>query len=113
MSQEVRKIKDEMVSEPPDSMCAAATEVLLCTKTESEAEIVPGTIFDRIDNVESEMTNKLAPEVLFPVLPTELALLAKPTYKVRIGIGVHKPTQYFPTGLLIQMQGKRLQMNHI
>lgn len=46
-------------------------------KTSSDAAVAQGTTAKRGDNVKSVSTDKLVPEGLFKVLPTEFTFLAK------------------------------------
>lgn len=51
----------------------------------------------RVQNVESETTNGLAPEVLLEVPTTEVAFFPKPTYKMCNGIEENSSALYSTT----------------
>lgn len=55
---------------------------------------------DRVGKFSSETTNTVAHTVLFKVPQTEVVFSARPTYEVRIGIGLTKSALYCTTSVI-------------
>lgn len=78
-SQMVIVIKERTKPEPPERVYTEDTTVALCAKKESKAVIPQGAISFRVETVESETTDTLAPDIRFEISPTEVAFFANPT----------------------------------
>lgn len=87
-SQEVAVMKEHTNPRLSNAVSTKETTVTSCTKTKSEEEIVQATATDGVGKVKLKIADTLAPELHLEVPPTKVTFFAKPTYKVRIGVGV-------------------------
>lgn len=94
--------------ELPEWVSTKETKVVSCVTKDSEAKMAQATTTGRVEKVESESTNTLAPEVLIKVLTTQVSFFANRLYKIRIGIGENKSALYSSTFLVVSGAGKTL-----
>lgn len=90
----------------PDTLHEVSREnptVALGPRKESKEEIAEAPTSDIAEIVNSKTTQIFAHELLLEVPLTEVPLLATPSYKAGIGIGVEKTALYFKKCLVVPM----------
>lgn len=70
MRLEMIVIKGHTISETSDKVSAEYTTFVLCVKNDSERKLLKAPTSNKGHNVESEISETLAHEILFEVLPT-------------------------------------------